>query len=183
VQTFGKFSICFHIFHLHVVDESGLYNGAWISQQLVRDINKGEYLIHHVTPEDDLQRRPYGGGGGGDPLETLTALKFSFDAWDYQNAPQPQFSDYWLWIKRCLLQGFPIMFRTRMDDVFAGHLMPIIGIDYSNENTYDEQDIVHYYSLFDASVIKEAVGKLGREPGTTSFWPSWGFIPLSVSSC
>lgn len=163
-----------------VVQTFGLYNGAWISQQLVRDINKGEYLIHHVTPEDDLQRRPQGGGGGGDPLDALTTLKFSYYAWDYQNAPQPQFPSYCLWIKRCLLQGYPIMFRTKFDDLFAGHIMPIIGIDYSNENTYNEQDIVHYYSLFDPEVIKQAVGELERDPGATFFWSMWGFIPRDV---
>lgn len=134
-----------------------------------------------MTPKDDLQRRPSGGGGGGDPLDTLTILKFSYDAWDYQNAPQPQYPNYCLWIKRCLLQGFPIMFRTKMDDLFAGHIMPIIGIDYSNENTYDEQDIVHYYSLFDSKVIKQAVGKLGRDPKAIPVWCMWGWIPVDVS--
>ncbi|CAF4345416.1 unnamed protein product [Rotaria socialis] len=164
-----------------VVQAFGLYNGAWISQQLVRDVNHGEYLIHHVTPEDDQQRRPRGGGGGGDPLATLKTLKFYYDAWDHENAPQPQFPSYCLWIKRCLLQGFPIMFRTKFDEFFAGHIMPIIGIDYSNENAYDERDSVHYYSLFTRGIIKQPLSELGRDPGAMTFCFNWGFVPLNVS--
>ena len=144
-------------------------------------MHKGEYLIHHLTPEDDQQRRPYGGGGGGDPLVTLTALKFSYDEWDYKNSPQPQFPAYCLWNKRCLRQGFPIMFRTKLDEFFAGHLMPIIGMDYSNENAYDEQDTVHYYSLFGSQTIKQPVGELGCDPAAPSFRSVWGCVPLDVS--
>jgi hypothetical protein len=169
------------LLHSHVLDRPGLYNGAWISQQLVRDVNHGEYLIHYLTPEDDRQRRPQGGGGGGDPLATLTTLKFSYIAWDYQNASQPQFPAYCLWIKRCLLQGFPIMFRTKFDEFFAGHIMPITRIDYSNENTYDERDTVYYYSLFTREIIKQPVGELGSDPGAPPFSCNWGCIPLDVS--
>ena len=167
--------------HSHVLDRPGLYNGAWISQQLVRDLNHGEYLIHHVTFEDDQQRRPRGGGGGGDPLATLTTLKFSHNAWDYENAPRPQFSAYCLWIKQCLLQGFPVMFRTKLDEFFAGHIMPIVGIDYSNEHLYDERDTVHYYSLFGQGIIKQPVRELGNDPSAMPFWCYWGCIPLDVS--
>ncbi|CAF4005923.1 unnamed protein product [Adineta steineri] len=163
-----------------VVQAFGLYNGAWISQQIVRDVNKGEYLIHHVTPEDDQQRRPSGGGGGGDPLTTLTTLKFSYIAWDYQNACQPQFPAYGLWIKRCLLQGFPIMFRTKLDQFFGGHIMPITGIDYSNENTFDEQDTVYYYSLFNREILKQPLSILGSDPAARRVYCSWGCVPLDV---
>ncbi|CAF3343115.1 unnamed protein product [Rotaria socialis] len=163
-----------------VVQSFGLYNGAWISQQLVRDVNHGEYLIHHLTPEDDQQRRPRGGGGGGDPLVTLTTLKFCYDAWDHENTPQPQFPSYCLWIKRCLLQGFPIMFRTKFNEFFAGHIMPIIGIDYSNENTYDERDNVYYYSLFNRGIIKQPLSELGNDPGALPFCCNWGCVPLNV---
>ena len=144
-------------------------------------MNKGEYLIHHVTPEDDQQRRPRGGGGGGDPLVTLTTLKFSYDAWDHKSAPQPQFPAYCLWIKRCLRQGFPIMFRTKFDQFFSGHIMPIIGIDYSNKNAYDERDTIHYCSLFGSEIIKQRVGELGSDPAAPSFNGDWGCIPLDVS--
>ncbi|CAM2725598.1 unnamed protein product [Rotaria socialis] len=164
-----------------VVQSFGLYNGAWISQQLVRDVNHGEYLIHHLTPEDDQQRRPRGGGGGGDPLVTLTTLKFCYDAWDHENTPQPQFPSYCLWIKRCLLQGFPIMFRTKFNEFFAGHIMPIIGIDYSNENTYDERDNVYYYSLFNRGIIKQPLSELGNDPGALPFCCNWGCVPLNAA--
>lgn len=141
----------------------------------------GEYLIHHVTPEDHQQRRPYGGGGGGDPLATLTTLKFSYIAWDYQNVCQPQFPAYCLWIKRCLLQGFPVMFRTKFDELFSGHIMPIVGIDYSNKNTYDERDTVYYYSLYNWQIIKQPLSELGSDPAARSFHCNWGCIPLDVS--
>ena len=167
--------------NVHVLDRSGLYYGAWISQQLVRDVNKGEFLIHHVTEEDDRQRRPWGGGGGGDPLATLATLKLSYDAWDYQNAAQPQFPAYSVWIKRCLIQGFPIMFRTKLDEYFSGHIMPMVGIDYWNKNAYNERDTVYYYSLFGQKILKQSLSELGCDPAAPSFSCIWGCIPLDVS--
>ncbi|CAF0801952.1 unnamed protein product [Adineta steineri] len=100
--------------------------------------------------------------------------------WDYQNACQPQFPAYGLWIKRCLLQGFPVMFRTKFDEFFAGHIMPITGIDYSNENTYDERDTVFYYSLFNRQIIQQPLSELGCDPAAPSFSCYWGCVPLDV---
>ncbi|CAF4106153.1 unnamed protein product [Adineta steineri] len=174
-QTFEVISI-----RKNIQTSDGLYNGAWISQQIVRDVNKGEYLIHHVTPQDYQQRRSYGGGDGGDPLATLTALKFSYIAWDHQNACQPQFPAYCSWIKRCLLQGFPVMFRTKFNKSFGGHIMPITGIDYSNKNTYDERDTIYYYSLYNGQIIKQPLSELGSDPAARPFYCNWGCIPLDV---
>jgi hypothetical protein len=73
------------------------------------------------------------------------------------------------------------MFRTKFDEFFAGHIMPITRIDYSNENTYDERDTVYYYSLFTREIIKQPVGELGSDPGAPPFSCNWGCIPLDVS--
>ena len=73
------------------------------------------------------------------------------------------------------------MFRTKFDEFFSGHIMPIIGIDYSNENAYDERDNIHYYSLFHQEVIKQPLSELGCDPGALNFCCYCGCIPLDVS--
>ncbi|CAF1030644.1 unnamed protein product [Adineta steineri] len=59
-----------------------LYYSAWISQKLIRDINKGVYLLQPVTFNDHR-----------DPLRTLTLLHFTYNEWDRINSPQPQFRE------------------------------------------------------------------------------------------
>ncbi|CAF1562190.1 unnamed protein product, partial [Rotaria sp. Silwood1] len=70
----------------------GLYYGAWISQNLVRSLNRGEYLLQPQSAKDIR-----------DPLRTLTLLHFTYEEWDWRNAPQPQFDQFCRWMKRSLL--------------------------------------------------------------------------------
>ena len=73
------------------------------------------------------------------------------------------------------------MFRTKFDAFFSGHIMPIIGIDYSNENAYDERDTVHYCSLSDQRIIKQPLSELGSDPAAMPVCCNLGCIPLDVS--
>jgi hypothetical protein len=77
----------------------GLYYGAWISQKLIRDINKGEYLLQPLSVNDHRN-----------PLRTLTLLHFTYDEWDWMNAPQPQFRNFCRWMKQSILRRHPVIF-------------------------------------------------------------------------
>ncbi|UJR11207.1 hypothetical protein I4U23_015388 [Adineta vaga] len=125
----------------------GLKYGAWISQKLIRDINKGEYLLQPMSSND---RR--------NSLRTLAKLHFTYDEWDWKNSPQPQFHQFCLWMKRCILQRCPIIFAIflpGMDYEDYDHIVPAVGIQYQNEDEYDPDDKLIYYDLYAKKQIKK----------------------------
>ncbi|CAF4309248.1 unnamed protein product, partial [Adineta steineri] len=118
----------------------GLYYGAWISQKLVRDINHGEYILHKLSPDD---RR--------DPTHTLSVLHFTYEEWDWKNSPQPQFDDYCSWMKKCIIEGYPVIFVVYLlysHFEYYDHIMPAIGVRFRDENEYDSNDTLIYQNLF-----------------------------------
>ncbi|CAF3497419.1 unnamed protein product [Rotaria sp. Silwood1] len=129
----------------------GLYYGAWISQKLVRDINHGEYLLQKLSTDD---RR--------NPTNTLTVLHFTYDEWDWKNSSQPQFYDYCSWIKRSIIQGYPVMFVAYllyMHDELYDHIMPAIGIRYRDKNKYDPNDVLVYFNLYHQRLIERKMSE------------------------
>ncbi|CAF1489409.1 unnamed protein product [Adineta steineri] len=118
-----------------------LYYGAWISQQLIRDINDGEYLLQPVPPNDHRN-----------PLHTLTLLHFTYNEWDWINSPQPQFRDFCHWMKRSVLRRHPVIFGIFLpdeDETDYDHIVPAVGIRYQNEDQYDPHDTIIYHDLYE----------------------------------
>jgi hypothetical protein len=158
----------------------GLNYGAWISQQLIRDINKGEYLLQPISPND---RR--------DPLRTLTFLHFTYNEWDWSNSPQPQFSNFCRWMKKSLLQRHPIIFGIFLPDSDCDdydHIVPAVGIRYENENQYSHNDTLIYYDLYEKTKIEKKLNE--HEFGATRETiddkeedVDDGCLPLDVSFC
>ncbi|CAF2896035.1 unnamed protein product [Rotaria sp. Silwood2] len=127
----------------------GLYYGAWLSQGLIRDINKGEYLLQPLSPDD---RR--------DPIRTLTRFHFMYDEWNWINSPQPQFRYFCKWMKRSILRRYPVMFGIflpGMDYEDYDHIVPAIGIRYKNADEYDPDDTLIYYDLYSKKPFEEAL--------------------------
>ncbi|CAF1446889.1 unnamed protein product [Adineta steineri] len=125
----------------------GLYYGAWISQKLIRDINKGEYLLQPVTSNDHRE-----------PLRTLTLLHFTYNEWDWINSPQPQFQNFCHWMKRSILRRHPVIFGIFlrfMSYKDYDHIVPAVGIQYQNEDQYDQHDKIIYHDLFDVEQIEK----------------------------
>ena len=156
----------------------GLYYGAWIPQNLVRSLNKGEYLLQPQSAEDKR-----------DPLHTLTLLHFSYEEWDWKNAPQPQFDHFCRWMKRSLLRKHPIIFGIflpGMDEEDYDHIVPAVGIRYQNEDDYSRDDKIIYYALYDDKKIEQCMSadKFGatRQSICRKENVSDGCIPLDVST-
>jgi hypothetical protein len=125
--------------------------GAWISQDLIRK----------AAPE---------GGGHGNPIQgyeilhtniesALSTLHFKYESWDWENAPQPQGSDYLAWMKQQLVNDNGIVqfvickgdghnsYGTKDDPIVYDHIEPFWRI-YSNHSlddltVYDEDIVQH----------------------------------------
>ncbi|CAF1236975.1 unnamed protein product [Rotaria sordida] len=133
------------------IQSFGLYYGAWISQKLVRSINNGEYLLRKVSKDDHRN-----------PTHTLSVLHFTYDEWDLENSPQPQFHDYCCWMKRSIIRGHPVMFVVYllyMHDEDYDHIMPAIGVRFRDENQYDPDDVLIYYNLYHLRQIERKMSE------------------------
>ncbi|CAF1621171.1 unnamed protein product [Rotaria magnacalcarata] len=133
------------------IQSFGLYYGAWISQKLVRDINKGEYLLQKLSVDDHRN-----------PTHTLTALHFTYNEWDWESSAQPQFYDFCRWIKRSIIQGHPAMFGaylSYMQEEDYDHIMPAIGVRFQDEHEYNPEDVLFYYNLFREKLIERTMSK------------------------
>ena len=124
-----------------------LANGAWISQQQVRD---------HTSD------------CGGHDEEILSCnieeayknLKISYDAFDYVNTPLPQHDAYFKWLKAHLAAGHPVawmimwsgqnypIYNLKPPAGMYGHVEPVIGIasnhPLNDTNVYDDDVVLHY---------------------------------------
>lgn len=149
IQSIGTYSS-----HFGIIEDVtfplliGLFYGAWISQKLVRDLNKGEYLLPSLSANSYQER---------DPLGTLKRLHFTYEEWDWENSPQPQFRPFCRWMKRCLLRQHPFMFGIfleGMDYDDYDHIVPAVGLRYRNDEDYDAEDELIYYDLYDPDKIE-----------------------------
>jgi hypothetical protein len=121
---------------------TGLYYGCWISQQLIRSINQGELLI-----TDD-----------GNDKSTITKLLFNYEQWLFDEEIQPQFENYSAWLKKHLIQGHPCIIAVYVNDAdndpSYDHIMPAIGIRYQTEDSYDPEDTLLFYNLFELKTLE-----------------------------
>jgi hypothetical protein len=154
----------------------GLYYGAWISQHLVRSLNKGEYLLQPISADD--QR---------DPTHTLALLHFTYDEWDWKNTAEPQFDNFCYWMKRSLLRKHPVMFGLFlpcMDYEDYDHIVPAVGIRYQNEDRFNPNDKILYYDLYDDKQIERSMNTedfgATRRSINRKRKASDGCIPLNV---
>ena len=129
---------------------AGLYYVAWISQHIVRSLNKGEYLLQPLSAKDKR-----------DPLRTLTMLHFTYEEWDFANAPQPQFDGFCRWMKQSLLREHPVIFGIFLpDDEFEDydHIVPAVGLCYKNEDACDiHDDKIIYFDLYDDENVEKCM--------------------------
>lgn len=128
-----------------------LYYGAWISQHLVRRVNKGEYLLQPLSADDWRA-----------PLETLTRFHFTYNEWDWQGTPQPQFRPFCHWMKQSLLREHPVMFGIFLPDCEFDdydHIVPAVGIRYRTKDEYDSEDVLICYDMYSKESIEECLNE------------------------
>ena len=114
----------------------GLYYGAWISQQVVRDAGGGEILLG-VNSDDALKR-----------------LGLDFESWDFDHQQTPQFDHFALWMKERLLQGIPVVFAEFLadeeDNSDYDHIVAATGIKLqsSKADTFNAKDVLVFSNNF-----------------------------------
>jgi hypothetical protein len=155
----------------------GLYYGAWISQKLIHDINKGEYLLQPISTTDHRV-----------PVHTLKLLHFKYDEWDWINSSRPQFRNFCYWMKQSILRKHPVIVGIFLPDMECedyDHIVPAVGIKYKTEDKYDRDDELIYYDLYDKKKIEKKMTE--EEFGSTRETidekedADDGCIPLDVS--
>lgn len=125
------------------VQASAMAFGMWISQ--------------------DQVRRAAGGGqypGGGEEIyfenivPALETLKLTHEDWDYQGEPQPQYKNYFKWLKKQLVAGHPVTWMILTKEHAEGsrsgafsHIEPVWGIfsnhSFDDDTVYDDDVVVH----------------------------------------
>jgi len=125
------------------VQASAMAYGMWISQDQVRraaggkDVPGGglEIYYRNIVP-------------------AFSTLKLTHEDWDYQRESQPQYKNYFKWLKRQLVAGHPvtwmILTKHNHESLGAGafsHIEPVWGI-FSNhslddDTVYDDDVVVH----------------------------------------
>ena len=116
------------------VQMAALFYGNYISQDVCRTVAGGELLI----AENDAA--------------TLDAFSFQYDEWDY-NQPTPQYQNYLVWVKQHLNNRHPVIitvFVQGMDDPDYDHIIPAIGCNASNANTYNGTDQLMFNDCYDS---------------------------------
>jgi hypothetical protein len=155
----------------------GLYYGAWISQKLIHDINRGEYLLQPISADDQRE-----------PTRTLILLHFTYTEWDWANSPQPQFRNFCRWMKQSIINKHPVMFGIFLPTMGCedyDHIVPAVGIRYKNKNEYDPDDDLIYYDLYDKEKIESKLNEdefgSTRETIDVNEDADDGCLPLAVS--
>jgi len=117
------------------IQSIALYDGAWISQKIVRQLAGGELLL------------------GVNEEVALNALHLAHVTWD-SSAAQPQASAFLAWIETELLHGAPVVYGVYLTDAANDpdydHIVPAVGVTpdqlTSNDN-YDDQITVPLATL------------------------------------
>ncbi len=112
----------------------GLYYGNYISEYVGRNVAGGELLI------------------ASNDLAAFDALSFTYDEWDY-NQGNPQYQNYLVWVKQHLYNKQPVIitvFIKGMNDPDYDHIIPAIGFNATNVNSYSASDELIYNSNFDS---------------------------------
>jgi hypothetical protein len=121
------------------------------------------------------------------PKHTLSVLHFTYDEWDSKTSPQPQFENYCTWMKRSIIRGHPVMFVAYLlyfHDKDYDHIMPAVGVTFSDENQYDQDDQLIYYNLFHDKQIQRKMSKndlAATRKTCRKHCGDGGCIPLNVS--
>jgi len=97
------------------LQSAGIYNGNYISSELVRYADGNEELLIGIND-----------------VKAAKALHFEHEAWDFESAKNPQEAGFKKWMKNHLDNGFLVTagFYLRMKsggDKDYDHIMPLIG--------------------------------------------------------
>jgi hypothetical protein len=147
------------------IQSIALYDGAWISEQVVRNVAGGELLL-------------------GDNEDTaLTALHLDHALWD-SNGPKPQSQAFLTWIKTELEAGVPVIYGVYLtdgnNDPDYDHIVPAVGITASVAATYDPADMLALNDNFDDRVVRSIGSLAATRSSCASDTAHGGCVPRDV---
>src|SRR5262249_22016680 len=147
------------------IQSIALYNGAWISEQVVRTVAGGELLL------------------GVNEQRALSALHFDYTEWN-SNAPQPQATNFLAWMKTQLQQGVPVIYAVyltdRNNDPDYDHIVPAIGIDAMTFGDYVATDRLTSNNNFDAQIVTSLGSLSATRQGCGKDLAHGGCVPRNV---
>ncbi|HEX4418307.1 MAG TPA: hypothetical protein VH165_10435 [Kofleriaceae bacterium] len=143
----------------------GLYYGAWISQQVVRKVAKGELLI------------------GVNEETALNALYLAHTTWD-SSAPGPQFESFVAWIKSQLEQRVPVVYTIYLTDGINDpdydHIVPATGIVATAASGYDAKDTLISSDNFGDQIERPVGDLVGTRASCSMSSTQGGCVPRDV---
>lgn len=132
-----------------------LTHGAWLSQYAVRKAAGGELLIGTETFD-----------------KALGHFTFEHWDWDFENADDPQYEDFIVWMKKNIYEGYPVIFGIYVTDGFNDadydHIVTAVGYESSSSDPsqYDPDDVLIYHGNYTVEPIRRRVGSLAGTRAT-----------------
>jgi hypothetical protein len=147
------------------IQSIALYDGAWISEQVVRTVAGGELLL------------------GVNELSTLTKLHLDYVEWS-SSAPQPQAQPFLAWVKTQLQQGAPVIYSVYLtdgtNDPDYDHIVLAVGIDATTFGGYVATDQLASNNNFNKRIVA-AMGSLSAtRAGCNKDTTQGGCVPRNV---
>jgi len=106
------------------VQAIALHYGVYLSQKRVRMIAPDNKNPHYYKQSEDGYELTELNMAG-----TLLKLGFDINVWDTENAPEPQAQAYLRWLKRQLVQGYPVVWMVRYyEGDFFDHIESVWSI-------------------------------------------------------
>ena len=152
---------------------TGLFNGAWISQYVAREVggggqgDSGQLLLPFYPDQDeDLD--------GKNLRQAALTLGLSVVSFPSKEAKQSK--QFLLWARQQLLKHRPVIYAVYLsvdEDPDYDHIVPAVGYIGTTSATYSESDRLLSYTLFSTDVVDRTFASL----------PSGPSKPVSPTSC
>jgi hypothetical protein len=86
---------------------------------------------------------------GEDEDEIFDNLRLTYERWDNDDQPTPQYKSYLVWTKQQLSKGYPVIgtvFMRGESDPDYDHILPFIGFQSAHDATdyYDDDKLIFY---------------------------------------
>ena len=127
------------------IQTTALYYGNWISEGLVRASVGNKEILPGFNME-----------------KAMSILKMTYESWPWKTKRMPQHMAYWVWCKKALKAGIPVIGtvyeKAQGKDEDYDHIVPFIGYSSDHETYYADDDIIYYNDLYYSHTLKAKMG-------------------------
>ena len=146
------------------IQSVAMYYGTYVSQYRIRAMidpdQQNEVLI------------------GEDEDVVLDNLRMTYEQWDYDEQPTPQFESYLAWTKQQISNGYPVIgtvFMKGESDPDYDHVLPFVGFESAHDTTgyYGDDKLIFYdnhsRNQFSRSFSTMYASRLQTNEGTNDY--------------